>query len=142
MYDTVKWSMRQAEPEIVQIFRKEIEALNGRSYVASSVSEVAGIIQEIASQSGCSRMVRQQPLTAGIAGEELIDSVLDQHGLQIICLGNSAQPLDDLSKADMAITRGDLIIARTGTVVMTTNRRGERELKVQHPDKGYLILAT
>lgn len=122
MLNTVKLTM-SSTLALVQMFTKELEALSGKSYEASSTNDVARIISEIALRSGSKRIIKQK---LAIDEEDLIVTELTKHGLRVFELDDLAQPIVELARVDLAITRADLIIASTGTVVMTTCRDEER----------------
>jgi L-lactate dehydrogenase complex protein LldG len=108
---------------LVQKFTKELETLGGKSYEASSVNGIAKIICDIATRSRSKNIIKQK---LAIDQEYLILTELRDHGFQVTELENLTQPIVELTSADMAITRADLIIAGTGTIVMTTRSDEDR----------------
>jgi L-lactate dehydrogenase complex protein LldG len=109
--------MKAESASLIPVFETEFEKVGGRCHVASSVKEIAEIILEIASQNKCANLVKQR---LEIDGEDQIKTLLADHGRNIIELENVSDPVSLLSKADLAVTRVDMLIAETGTMVITT----------------------
>lgn len=112
-----------AKSELLDLFRSEIEALHGRAYIASSIPEIVNLISSIAVQTDCKRILKQKLL---IDGEDQIASELSKSGLQVSELEELSDPVDALRSADLTITRVDLLIASTGTLVIGTSEDDER----------------
>lgn len=105
--------------ELFETFRREFESLGGKAYEASDVQQVASIISDIAIRGRIATAVKQK---LEIDGEYQIAKELERNGVTIIQLEDSTDPIDVLNTADLTITRGDLLIARTGTLIMKTIR--------------------
>jgi len=112
----------ELQSELIGVFRKEIENLSGKCYEASSIVEVTDIIRGIVAENGCRSVVIQG---LGVDGEQ-IKTELKRIGVQVLELERCEKPVDVLRTADMAITPGGLLIANTGTLVMTTKSDEER----------------
>ena len=115
--------MPPAKHELVEVFSKEIESLSGKCYQASNLAEVIRIILGIVAQNNCLLVVKQR---LGLEGEEQIKTELEHHGVRVSELEECEKPIDTLSAADMAITPADLLIAKTGTVAISTKSDEER----------------
>jgi L-lactate dehydrogenase complex protein LldG len=102
---------------VLSVFEAELEKVGGTCHVASSVKEIAEIISEIASENESVTLVKQR---VDIDGEDEIRTLLASYGYDIIELEETADPVSVLSKADLAVTRVDMLIAETGTMVMST----------------------
>jgi len=110
--------MNVESASLISVFETEFEKLAGRCYVASSVKTVADIVLGIASQNKCVNLVRQR---LNIDDEDQIKTMLADHGFTILELEEAADPISLLSKADLSLTRVDMLIAETGTLVMSTS---------------------
>jgi L-lactate dehydrogenase complex protein LldG len=115
--------MQRDKGELIEVFTKEIESLSGKCYQASSLAEVTRIILGIVAQNNCLLVVKQR---LGIEGEEQIRTELERHGVHVSDLEECEKPVDALSAADMAITPADLLIAKTGTLAISTKGDEER----------------
>ena len=109
--------------QLFTIFQKEIESLGGKVYFASDSVNLAHTIRDIAVRSRSLFAVKQR---LEIRGENEITDELTRYGIRVMELENSASPVEMLSKADLAITRADMLIAQTGTLVINTSRDEER----------------
>ena len=115
--------MQPDKRDLIETFSKEIENLSGRCHQASSLAEVTRIILRIAAENDCLSIVKQR---LGVEGEEQIRTELQSHGICVSELEECNEPLNTLREADMAITPTDLLIANTGTLVLSTKSDEER----------------
>ena len=100
---------------LYEAFSRELAALHGRSYLVSSTIEVAHIISRVAAESGCTRIIKEGLL---LEDEDLIRAELEKHGFRVVDLHDLSDPVAEMTKADLSITRADLLIASTGTLVI------------------------
>jgi len=110
--------MRAESVSLVSTFETELEKLGGKFYVASDANEIADRILKIASQNNCVNIVKQR---INIDNEEHINQFLVNHGFTIVGLEEASDPISILNKADVAVTRADMLIAETGTLVASTH---------------------
>jgi len=102
---------------LAQMFTRELEALGGKVHEASSTSDIVKIIAEIAVRSGSKRIITSR-LT--VDNEEQLLTELRKEGFELVQLDNLTQPRAELASVDLAVTCADMIIASTGTIVITT----------------------
>jgi L-lactate dehydrogenase complex protein LldG len=115
--------MQPDKSELIEVFSRELENLAGKCYPASSLGELTRIIYRIAAENTCGVVVKQR---LGIEGEEQIKAELERHGIRVLDLEECEKPVETLSTADMGITSADLLIANTGSLVMSTKCDEER----------------
>jgi L-lactate utilization protein LutC len=108
---------------MIEIFQKEIESLGGRGYVASDSADVPNIIADIATHSNSKRAVIQASM---IQDEDQIAKELESRGINVTKLPASSSHIETLSKADLAITRADMAVAHSGTLIIKTSEDQDR----------------
>ncbi len=115
--------MESSVSELTDTFAKELAQLGGNCYAATSIEDVARIVIEITSKNNCVMAVKQ---SLRVDDENLISSELRARGIHVTELEEDGDSVESLSQADMAITRADLLVAQTGTLVIYTEADEDR----------------